>query len=118
MPESIFCICTISLHYRFFLQKINLNIIIWGLHNFGQSWHLYGFILLVSSYGNNRFFVFLFCNEMPACIARICTVSLQYRFFLQKTNLNILQYSLWTTQFWAILAFIWFLFGVKFFSSS
>ena len=78
MSVSISCICTISLHYKFFLQKVNLNIFRYylGIHNFGQSWHLYGFVLLVSSYGKNRFFVFLFCNKMPACISRICTVSL------------------------------------------
>ena len=46
---------------------------------------------------------------MPENISCICTVSLHYRFFLQKVNWNIFQYSLGTTQFWTILAFIWFL---------
>ena len=46
---------------------------------------------------------------MPESISCICTISLHYRFFLQKANLNIIQYSLGTAQF---LAFLHFMVGV------
>ena len=51
----------------------------------------------------------LLLQEIPARISYICRVSLQYIFFLQKTNLIIIQCCLGTTELFAFLAFIWFL---------
>ena len=50
---------------------------------------LWLFIIAVSL--NFRFFIFFFCKKIPARISYICRVSLQYIFFLQETNLSIIQ---------------------------
>ena len=90
--DCISCICMVSLQYRFFLQKTNLNIL---QHSFRAVqlctilafiWFLSFWILLSC---HNSVFMFFICKKMPACISCICTVSLQYKFFLQKTNLNM-----------------------------
>ena len=95
------CILIVSFYYRLF---------------FGFAWRkasatyftfLWLFIIAVSL--NFRFFMFFFCKKIPARISYICRVSLQYIFFLQKTNLSIIQCCLGTTELLAFLAFIWFL---------
>ena len=142
MLDWISCIGMVSLKYRFFLQKQ-----IWIIFNvlLGNSmWIVCNSCIyrisfrIVSSYWHSRIFMFLFCKKMPICISCICMVSLQYKFFLQKINLHILQrlYNcsecnpcicivsfILVSYYWnnidtPFLAMVWFLFGVNFFWSS
>ena len=106
------------LHEYFFWQW-NSSILIVSFYYrlfFGFEWRkesatyftfLWLFIIAVSL--NFRFFMFFFCKKIPARISYICRVSLQYIFFLQKTNLSIIQCCLGNTELLAFLAFIWFL---------
>ena len=96
------CILIVSFYYRSFFgfsMKKRIS------HIFHIS--IWLFIIAVSL--NFRFFMLFFCKKIPARISYICRVSLQYIFFLQKTNLSIIQCCLGTTELLAFLAFIWFL---------
>ena len=87
------CICLVTLQYRFFLQKTNLDIVQNSFRDctivYNLCIYMVSFILVSSSW-HNSFFMFFLCKKMPTCTSCICTVSLQYKFFLQKANSNIL----------------------------
>ena len=95
------CILIVSFYYRLFFRFA------WRKASATNFTFLWLFIIAVSL--NFRFFMFFFCMKIPARICYICRVSLQYIFFLQKTNLSIIQCCLGNTEFLAFLAFIWFL---------
>ena len=95
------CILIVSFYYRLFFRFA------WRKASATNFTFLWLFIIAVSL--NFRFFMFFFCMKIPARICYICRVSLQYIFFLQKTNLSIIQCCLGNTELLAFLAFIWFL---------